>query len=199
MFRLFIWYLFLWRVSRLKLALSPLHPDGEGGLGFLEESLAAYAVLLVAQSVLLAGAIANQIWHNDASLLNYRFAIAGFVALLILVVLLPLTFFALHLLATRRKGIREYGQLASEYTNEFERKWLRRRSATEEPLLGTADIQSLADLANSYEVVHKMRALPFTLIEVVRLAIVVALPFAPLALTLLSVEDLIHKLIKLLL
>jgi len=37
--------------------------------------------------------------------------------------------------------------------------------------LGTSDIQSLADLANSYAVVREMRPVPFALNDVVRLAI----------------------------
>ncbi len=35
-FRLFIWARFLWQVSRFDLKLLPAHPDGVGGLGFLD-------------------------------------------------------------------------------------------------------------------------------------------------------------------
>lgn len=36
--RIFIWARFLWRVSRIDLALLPTHPDRNGGLGFLGAS-----------------------------------------------------------------------------------------------------------------------------------------------------------------
>jgi hypothetical protein len=48
-FRLIVWYIFLWRVSRLPLRLNPLHPDRAGGLGFLGNSVRAFQPVLVAQ------------------------------------------------------------------------------------------------------------------------------------------------------
>jgi len=76
--------------------------------------------------------------------------------LLVLIVLVPLFLFMGHLLHARRQGIREYGALASRYVMEFDRKWIRGGAAEGEPLIGSADIQSLADLANSFEVVRGM-------------------------------------------
>jgi hypothetical protein len=42
----------------------------------------------------------------------------------------------------------------------FEQKWVVRNSSTSEELLGAADIQSLADLGNSYALVRDMRPVP---------------------------------------
>jgi hypothetical protein len=104
-FRLFIWYSFLWRVSRLRLQLNPLHPDRAGGLGFLEHSVTAFAPVLIAQSVFLAGIIGNRIWHVGAKLPEFKFEIAGFVVFLMLLVLLPLMFFSMQLLEADRKSV----------------------------------------------------------------------------------------------
>jgi hypothetical protein len=52
-------------------------------------------------------------------------------------------------LRAKRHGLLEYARLGSEYTGDFDRKWLREARPAEETLLGTADIQSLADLSNS--------------------------------------------------
>ena len=57
-------------------------------------------------------------------------------------------------------GLREYGVLASAYVRQFEEKWLDPRKPPEEPLVGTADLQSLADLAGSYDIVRSMRLVP---------------------------------------
>ncbi len=38
-----IWYVFLWRVSRLPLQLEPLHPDRAGGIGFVGDCMRALA------------------------------------------------------------------------------------------------------------------------------------------------------------
>jgi hypothetical protein len=65
-----------------------------------------------------------------------------------------------------------------------------------EPILGTSDIQSLADLGNSYEVVREMRLVPFALKNVARLAIIALIPMLPLLLTIIELEELIDRLIK---
>jgi hypothetical protein len=45
---------------------------------------------------------------------------------------------------------------------EFDHKWLRGGVAADEPIVGSGDIQSLADLANSFGVIRTMRVVPFT-------------------------------------
>ena len=46
----------------------------------------------------------------------------------------------------------DYGKLGQRYAREFDRKWMR-DGAPDEPLLGSADIQSLADLRNGFLVI----------------------------------------------
>ena len=60
-------------------------------------------------------------------------------------------------------------------------------------LVGSADIQSLADMANSFEVVRQMRLLPFGKSSLVRLAILTVLPFLPLTLTMIPLEKMIDR------
>ena len=75
---------------------------------------------------------------------------------------------------------------------EFDGKWLRGGAGSAEPLLGSADIQSLADLANSYELVRAMRIAPVTRDAVLQLAAAALLPVAPLALTMMPLEELLR-------
>jgi hypothetical protein len=63
-------------------------------------------------------------------------------------------------------------------------------------LLGTGDIQSLADLGNSYQVIREMRIVPFGLQDISRLAIATAAPLSPLLLTMFSFEELIIRIFK---
>jgi hypothetical protein len=51
----FIWFQFLWRVSKLNLRLIPTHPDRSAGIGFLGASSYAFGPILFAQGALLAG------------------------------------------------------------------------------------------------------------------------------------------------
>ena len=81
---------------------------------------------------------------------------------------------------------------------EFDAKWLRGGGATDEQLLGSADIQSLADLANSLEVVRTMRVLPVTKELVLVVAATILVPIVPLTLTIMPLDELLKKLFGLL-
>jgi len=182
-FRLLVWYVFLWRVSRLPLRLNPLHPDRAGGLGFMGSSVFAFIPVLVAQTAVLAGVIGGRILHEGMKLPAFYMEIAGAVALFMAVVLAPLLFFILKLAQAKREGTREYGLLAMRYVDEFRDKWLGERRPAGEPLTGSADIQSLADLGNSFDVVKEMRWAPFTLATVFQLGVTTLVPVVPLLLT----------------
>jgi hypothetical protein len=194
-FRIFIWCRFLFQISRLDLNLVPLHPDRCCGLGFLGNVAIAFAPLLMAHSGLIAGYIANRVLHEGASLPDYKFELLGMAVLLLVIVLGPLCVFIRKLNAARIAGLRTYGRLASEYVNAFAGKWTRGVVAGGEPLLGSADIQSLADLDNSFAIVKEMKLVPFGKEAVLRFIVVIALPLAPLALTMFSLEELLKRLI----
>jgi hypothetical protein len=193
-FRLFIWMRFLWQVSRIDLSLIPTHPDRVGGLGFLAISAFALMPLALAHGALLSGWIASRIFHLGAVLPDFKIEIAIFVIIMQLVVLGPLLVFAPRLAEAKRTGLREYGTLAERYVREFDTKWLRGAAPANEPLVGSADIQSLADLSNSFEVVRTMRSAPVTRDAVVQLAVLTLLPILPLALTMMPLEELLKKL-----
>ena len=195
-FRLGVWIRFLWQTSRCRLSLVPTHPDGMGGLGFLSTTVVAFAPLLAAHGTLLAAMMANRIFFQAATLTAFKTEIIVVVAFLLLVVLGPLLLFVPHLAEARRVGLREYGTFAERYVREFDDKWLRGGAPPGEPLVGSADLQSLADLAGSFDVVRSMRTLPFTREAVLQLAVITLLPIAPLLLTLLSFEDLLKGLLK---
>ena len=195
-FRLIIWARFLWQVSRLELALVPTHPDRSGGLGFLALVGHAYVPLLLAQGTLLAGNLSNKIFYAGAKLPEFKVEMIGLVAMMLFAVLGPLLVFAPKLAAAKRAGLGEYGGLAQRYVREFEEKWLRGGAPAGEPLVGSADIQSLADLGNSFEVVKGMRLVPFTLQTVLQLAVVTLAPVVPLTLTMISLEELLTQALR---
>jgi hypothetical protein len=196
--RLFIWFRFLWQVSRLNLHLTPAHPDRACGLGFLGKAAYAFGPILFAQGALLSGIIATQILFEGKSLLSFKVEMAGFVAFFVLFILGPLGVFMPPLLNAKRKGLGEYGKLASRYVQEFEGKWIRGGAPKSEELLGSGDIQSLADLGNSYAMVQEMRAVPFGIRDVTPLVVASVVPLLPLLLTVFSLEELVTQVIKIL-
>jgi hypothetical protein len=195
-FRLFIWARFLWQVSRLDLNLVPTHPDRVGGLGFLANTVYAFVPLAVAHGAMLAGPLANRIFFVGAALPEFKVEIAVLVVFLLGVVFGPLLVFAPQLAEAKRRGNREYGTLAERYVREFDAKWLRGGAPVDEALVGSGDIQSLADLANSFEVVRTMRLAPVTNQAILQLVAATLAPLVPLALTMMSLEELLKRLIS---
>ena len=193
-FRIFIWARFLWQVSRIQLSLIPTHPDRLGGLGFLANTAYAFAILGVAHGAMLAGLVANRIFFVGAALTNFKVETGVMVGFVLVLALGPLLVFMPQLAQARRTGLREYGTLAERYVREFDAKWLRGGAPVDEPFVGSADIQSLADLGNSYEVVRTMRLAPITRQAVLRLAGMTLVPMVPLMLTIMPLEDLVKML-----
>jgi hypothetical protein len=196
-FRLFVWTRFLWRVSRIPLNLIPTHPDRVAGLHFLSETVYAFAVLAVAHGALLAGPLANHILFAGETLLQFKVEIAVVVVLLLCVVLGPLLMSAPQLAHVKRRGLREYGTLSQRYVREFDAKWLRGGAAADESFVGNTDVQTLADLANSFEVVRTMLIVPVTRQSVLAFAVATLAPIVPLLLTMMPLGELVKMVLAL--
>ena len=78
---------------------------------------------------------------------------------------------------------------------EFDTKWLRGKAPADEPFIGSADIQSLADLGNSLEIVRSMRIAPITRDGILRLVAAILIPVVPSALTMMPMEELMKLLL----
>ena len=194
-FRIVIWARFLWQASRIRLNLVPTHPDRVGGLGFLAILTSAFVPLALAHGALLAGQIADRIFFLKAGLAEFKAEIAIMAVFMLLLALGPLLLFAAQLAQVKRTGLLEYGTLAQRYVREFDDKWLRDGAPADEPLVGSGDIQSLADLGTGYEMVRTMRAAPITKEAVIQIVAATLVPIAPLALTMMPLEQLLKTLV----
>ena len=198
-FRLFVWFLFLKRVSRLPLHLTPTHPDRAGGLGFVGAGAHAFVPVIVAQSIVLSAVVGTRIVFHGQRLVSFQYEIAAFLILELLLVLGPPCVFLKTLIELKRRGRREYGVLAARYTSEFHEKWIEGGAPAGEPLLGSSDIQSLADLANSFTVIGEMRPVPFGKETIVQIVAAAAIPLLPLALSIVPANEILQRLLGLLL
>lgn len=196
-FRLFIWYRFLWQVRGLPLQFNLFHPDRSGGIGFLAGSIMAFSPVIVAQTSLLSSVVFARILYMEEKLPEYKMEIAVLLIFCILLVILPLTFFADQLEDIGRAARYQFGSLSSHYVTDFRRKWMDGTVRPEEPLLGTSDIQSLADLANSYAVAAETRLMPVTKQVLVRFVILAVFPLLPLVLTMIPLSEIAKSLFKL--
>lgn len=194
-FRIFVWARFLWQTSRLELNLIPTHPDRACGLGFLSMSSFLFAPLILAHGVMFAGFIANSIFFAGTQLTHFIIVILALILFVLMIVMGPQFVFSPALMRAKRTGLRDYGMLASWYVGEFDLKWIR-GGVIDEQLIGSGDIQSLADLANSFQVIRDIRSVPFDKETVLQVIFTVILPILPLTLTMIPLEELIKKFIQ---
>ncbi len=194
LWRLAIWTRFLWDVSRLDLDLVPTHADGAGGLGFLGTAHGFLGILAFAFGIVLAANAAFQIVYEGAKLKSFETLLLAFVALCFVVFLGPLVFFVPNLERARRDGLRTYSLLIDHYNRAFHEKWAEGRTPPGEQLLGTADIQSLADLGNSYDRIKQMKVFPAGRRTLVRIALMGAAPALIPILLVVPIGQLLKKL-----
>jgi len=190
--RLIIWARLLWRVARLNLQLVATHPDGAGGLGVLGVVHVDLGPVAFAAHAVLASSYAEQILYAGVAPSTLVVSIVVSVAGTTIVLLGPLAFFLHALIDVKQRALLDYGTLAAGYTRAFAVKWLPGGvPPPDEHLLGTADIQSLADLGNSFELIRKMTVLPIATSQIVLLAAAAALPYVPLVALAFPLDELI--------
>lgn len=193
LWRLALWCVFLWRVSRLELRLVPTHPDHAGGLGYLELVHTEFIPLVLAISAAQSASFAQDIASGRMTFDAIYPAVACILLADAVLFLGPLFIFSRKLWACKVNGLSDYSAFAERYVNEFDRKWLGADPAPGEPLLGTADIQSLADLSNSVSIVRDMRLVPVSPSMLMYLAAAALLPLLPLVLFKYPIADLLAK------
>jgi hypothetical protein len=191
--RLLIWGRLLWQISRLDLQLIPVHPDRAGGLGALGVAHVELAPLLFASSAVLASGYAEQIMFGGRTVQQFAQPAVVIVLATTAVAIAPLFLFSHRLVDVRQRGLVEYGAFAARYSRTFDAKWLRDGAPRDEPLLGTADLQSLADLGNSFGVIGEIRIVPITRMQILVLAGSSLVPFLPLILFAYPVDELIIR------
>jgi hypothetical protein len=197
LWRIFLWSFFLWRVSRVNLQLVPTHPDQAAGLGFLSEGQRRLSSIVFAGSVVMAGQVANAITYEGATLNSLKLVIGSYGVMAILILVAPLMIMSPLLIRVKRQGILDYGALANIYTKSFAEKWIHGKPQGE-ALLGSSDIQSLADLSNSFGIIRDMRPVPVNKNTLIALVVAVVLPFGPVVLLVTPADELIKAVLKML-
>ena len=120
--RLLIWSWFLFRVSRLDLKLVPTHPDLSGGLGFLGVVQSGFWPLVLPASTVFAGVYADKIVYERAPMSSLELGISGLLIAVLVILLGPLLVYTPRMIRAKRKGLLDYGALATEYTRSFDQE-----------------------------------------------------------------------------
>jgi hypothetical protein len=198
LWRILVWWRFLWRTARLPLDLAPSHPDRAGGLGFLASAPQAFVPVFAAVSALAASSIAAQISIGGRHLVEVRGAIAAFLVLEVLLLVVPQFFFVSVLSRVKRRALRQFEAAGSAMARAFEDRWTGPQAEGSEAMLESGGPGAMADFASTYERVAAMRPVSLSLREFVGIAAPLAVPFAPLLLYEFSLKEILTTVVGLL-
>ncbi len=190
LWRLARWTLFLRAIARLPLRLTASHPDRAGGLAFLGRAHLSFQSLVFAVSSVLAAAWGRRVVEG-VPLRALQAPIIVFAIAAAVISLAPLLWLVPPLLRTRRHAEHTFGALGAHYTQSFEEKWTTGRA---EIPLGSADLQSLADLANSVAVVRTMRVVPLDRRDLGAVAVAALGPILVLVVATVPVSEIVKAL-----
>ena len=194
--RLAIWTLFLYEMAALDLNLVTTHADQAGGLGFLGTAHSFLGIFSFGTGAVVSADAAFRIYFEAAPIESFQLIFVGYIVLNEILFVGPLLVFLPGLFEARLAGLRQYSVLMNQYNRAFHQRWIKNQPASEEPLLGTADIQSLADLGNSFDRVRAMRDFPFGTRLILQIAVMSALPALPLLLLVVPVTQILKVLGK---
>lgn len=176
----FVWCLFLVRLSRLPLNTNGLHPDRASGLKFLCAPVDAFAVFVTCISSLAAASWLVAILAGRATLPEIAPMFAVIVIAALAIACFPLVLFSRQLYRARARDLASYTTFAHEYVCAFRARWLTQPLADPAAALGTSDLQSLADLGNSFNPVAEAGVVPISTRALITILVGAVLPMVPL-------------------
>ncbi len=164
--KIMIWYWFLSQVSKFKLVLVASHPDHTGGIGFLSEVQAKFALVILAYGI-----------SNVVATIGYKIAIehapldlppvwgplVGFAVLAPLLFLSPLLLFTKQLKRTKKRALAQFREKAMRSALALETEWLGTPYDEAKDAAARNELTQLNLLTAFHERINAMRVVPFDL------------------------------------
>jgi hypothetical protein len=196
LWRLSLAFVLCARLSRLELQLVPTHPDGAGGLGFLESLPVAFSPVVLALSASLASRWAHDVVYHDVHVAALRMPMIAFLVVVVVLFLAPLLPWQRPLAAAKRRAELEYGALVAEHGRLVRKRWILGEPVGEAPVLSAPEIGPVADTLALYEAARKMRTLPIGRRSLVAILLPAAIPLLFVLAIEIPVKDLLLGLLK---
>ena len=197
--RQMLWFWFLLVISRMDLQLIPAHPDRAAGLIFVEQCMWLYMPFSFAVGTIVGGGAANRILYLHQSVASFRYSPLAVIAFVVILCAGPLCVFWQALRRTRRRGIFQYGALATSMGRQFEKQWLTTPSNPREDALKMSDFSATIDLYSIVANVQQTKTVPLGTRSIGRLAGAALAPAILLALVVLPFDLIVKEVLKFLL
>lgn len=195
--RQLVWGFFLNSISRMNLQTVPSHPDRVAGLGFVQSVHREYVPFSFAVGSTVAGGVANRVLHGQRPLGEYEVVPVFVIVIVIAICAGPSCVFFKTLLETRRRGIFEYGALASAVGRQFEQKWVV-QNREGQGALEVQDFSATVDLYSVVANVRQMHIFPLDASSITRLAIWSLIPCIPVVLASFGFKAVMKEIIRIL-
>lgn len=180
-------------IARLPLRFAPTHPDGAGGIGFVAELPLLFTPLIFAIASGTAADLAVSILAGAATLEGMAFPIAGETAVLMALALFPLLLFIRPLRDMAYDAYDDYSALLVRHGQRVHAKWIGRKPVDDrEALLDAPELGPVADVNTLFEAVAGIRPLQISREMLIKLAAVALVPFAPVALMTMPLNEIVE-------
>ena len=153
-----IWRLLLRGVAQLDLRLSATHPDGYGGLAFVGLYPNVFAAHVFALRCVLGAAVWRMLSTGDLDPVTYGTVMAGWLAIVLALFLVPLAAFSAPLARFKRRELEAAASQATDHGHAAERAVLGENlAAPADP----AEPEDTVDSGKLYAAARKLATLPF--------------------------------------
>lgn len=190
LWRFIVWSIFLYRVSRIKLELYASHADLAGGLGLLGVCQSLFCLLFFIMATLLSSDLAGNLLYEGDELVEVKQVVVVFIIISVVLIIMPLLSFAKKLSSLKQEALAEYSALQHRISSDFHDHWIKNKS---DDLVDSMQPSAMADYSAVYEIISNMRMVPLNPKTITVLAVVLLIPFLPLALTQSSFWDVLKR------
>jgi hypothetical protein len=195
--RLILFAILLRRISRLQFSLVPSHPDGNGGLGFLDELPMMFSPVVFAISAIMASHWGHQIIHHGAKLAELRVPMVAFLVVIVLLFLAPFFVLMGTLMKAKRAAVLQYGALSGQHGRMLRERWIEGKNVPDEAgLLGAPEMGPVADHISMFQMVERMRGLPIGKRAVVSVLVPAAIPLLVVVSLQVPIKEILLGLVK---
>jgi hypothetical protein len=173
------WGAFIRKIAALPLRLVPSHPDLMGGLGYVSQAQGIFSLVAFCLSTMAAGRAASDILFAGGHVLNWAPAMAVVTVFLVLLINVPMMFFAGRLLSEQRMLLQRFGGASAHVSRYLEDLLMRSDQMVTAEEARDPIFSAHADMTASFQNAEAMTGLPFSKKAFLQVLLMAAIPFVP--------------------